>query len=541
MKKIKKAEANLEALQRIFIVPEGEDSTLSKIESEISQNLMGFLRKHIVAEEMTPDEIQKNFSNIDIPEDPMFVSEHAQFLLKHVVSQSVHTSSPSFIGHMTSAIPYFMLPLAKIMMGLNQNTVKIETSKAFTPLENQVIGMLHHLVYENGGEFYRKWTHDRDHALGIMCSGGTIGNLAALWVARNQMLAPKNGFKGIYEDGIAAGMRAYDYDRLAVLVSKRGHYSLKKAVDILGLGRSNLVLVSTDTRHRMDASELRKTIARLREERTGIVAVVGIAGTTETGSVDPLGEIAEICEQNKIWFHVDGAWGGPTLFSAKHKATLKGIERADSVIMDAHKQLYCPMGAGVALFKNPKSLDAIETSASYIIRPGSRDLGKHTLEGGRPGMAMLVHSGLNIIGRKGYEMLIDMGIENAKAFSTMIQQQPDFELMTQPELNLLTYRYVPKNICARIKVENPEVQKQWNEQLNELTVAIQKQQRDAGRSFVSRTSFEMPQYDGANLNVFRVVLANPLTSKQILQEVLIEQREIAQVILKKQFRKLASL
>lgn len=524
----KKAEATLDSMRRVFSVPESEDSTLQKIEREISHNLLGFLRDNLVASEMEPEQLEKDFHDIRIPEEPMFVSEQAEFLMDKVVSQSVHTASPGFIGHMTSSMPYFMLPLAKIMIALNQNSVKIETSKAFTPLESQVIGMLHHLIYEESDSFYARWTHNRDHALGVFASGGTTANITGLWVARNRLLRAKGSFRGVYHDGIAAGLIEHGYKGLAVVVSRRGHYSLRKAADLLGIGRSNLITLATDDRNKCSITALNETIADLRARKIGILAIVGIAGTTETGNVDPLDAMADIAEREGIHFHVDGAWGAPTLFSERHKALLKGIERADSVVIDAHKQLYVPMGAGLCLFKDPAALDAIETNAQYIIRRGSRDLGKHTLEGSRPGMAMLVHSALRILGRKGYELLIDVGIGKAGQFAKLIQSTADFELTTEPELNLLTYRYVPENVKKSFDNLKTEQTKKLNELLSELTVNIQKTQRDNGKTFVSRTTFEVASHGFQPLTVFRVVLANPLTTRQIFIDVLEEQRTIAQ-------------
>ena len=173
----KLAHASLESLYRIFTVPEAPDSTLGRIDQSISQNMAGFLQDHIVASERALALIEKDFSNPFIPEDPSFVSDQIEFLLDKLVAQSVHVASPSFVGHMASALPYFMLPLTRIMTALNQNLVKVETSKAFTPLERQVIGMIHHLIYGQDGEFYAKWMHDRSHAIGSFCSGGTIANL----------------------------------------------------------------------------------------------------------------------------------------------------------------------------------------------------------------------------------------------------------------------------------------------------------------------------------------------------------------------------
>ncbi len=524
----KKAEATLDSMRRVFSVPESDDSTLQKIERQISQNLLGFLRDNLVAGEMEPEQLEKDFHNIHIPEDPMFVSEQAEFLMDKVVSQSVHTASPGFIGHMTSSMPYFMLPLAKIMIALNQNSVKIETSKAFTPLESQVIGMLHHLIYAREDAFYDHWTHNREHALGVFASGGTTANITGLWVARNLLLKARGTFRGVYHDGLAAGLQEYGYKGLAVLVSRRGHYSLRKAADLLGIGRSNVIGLPTDDRNKCSITALKKAIADLKQRQIGILAIIGIAGTTETGNVDPLDAMADIAAEEGIHFHVDGAWGAPTLFSERHKNLLKGIERADSVVIDAHKQLYVPMGAGLCLFKDPMALDAIETNAQYIIRRGSRDLGKHTLEGSRPGMAMLVHSALRVLGKKGFELLIDVGIGKAGQFARLIQNTEDFELTTEPELNLLTYRYVPAFVKEALDKNSLQHAQKINELLSELTVNIQKTQRDHGKTFVSRTTFEVASHGFQPLTVFRVVLANPLTTRQIFVDVLEEQRAIAQ-------------
>ena len=524
----RRAVANLDNMRRVFSIPEGEDSTLQKIEREISTNLLGYLREHIIAGEMEPEDLEKDFQDVVIPEDPMFVSEQAQFLLDKVVAQSVHTSSPSFIGHMTSSMPYFMLPLAKIMIALNQNTVKIETSKAFTPLESQVIGMLHRLVFKQSLEYYQQWTHDREHALGAFCSGGTVANLTGLWVARNQLLKPKDSFVSIREDGLAAGLDAHNLKGLAILVSKRGHYSLKKSADLLGIGRKQLIALPTDEQNKCSIKDLKSTIASLKTQRIGILAIVGIAGTTETGNIDPLDAMADIAQQETIHFHVDGAWGAPTLFSDQYRDKLKGIERADSGVIDAHKQLYVPVGAGICLFKDKAALKSIETSAQYIIRKGSRDLGKHTLEGSRAGMAMLVHSGLRVLGRKGYGILIDVGISNALQFAQLIREEQDFELTTEPELNLLTYRYVPKHIQDFLTNANQKQCIAVNDLLSDLTVAIQKTQRDNGKTFVSRTTFEVAKHGFQPLTVFRVVLANPLTTTNVFLDVLHEQQLIAQ-------------
>ena len=519
------ARANLENLYRIFTVPEAPDSTLGAVDQAIAADVAGFLQAHIVAVERSMEEIEAHFSSPTIPEEPTYVSDYTEFVKEHLVAQSVHTAAPGFIGHMTSALPYFMLPLARLMTALNQNLVKVETSKAFTPMERQVLAMLHHLVYRKPEDFYPSWIHDSQHALGAFCSGGTVANVTALWVARNRLFAPDGPFRGIASEGLGRALRHRGVDGIAVLVSERGHYSFGKAADLLGIGRDNLVKVGTDAKNRIDLQELRRAVRRLREENILPLALVGIAGTTETGNVDPLEAMADFAAELGCHFHVDAAWGGPTLFSDRHRALLAGIERADSVTIDAHKQLYVPMGAGMVVFKDPTALSAIEHHANYILRHGSKDLGSHTLEGSRPGKAMLVHAGFSIIGRKGYELLIDMGIERARTFADMINRHPDFELASEPELNILTYRYCPQQVRQWLAQATAEQKSIINALLDQVCQLLQKHQREAGKTFVSRTRLRVAQY-GEELTVLRVVLANPLTTDEILTSILTEQCEI---------------
>lgn len=522
------AQASNESLHRIFTVAEAPDSTLGLIEQEMSQNLVGFLNNRIVASNNALTDIEQDFISPNIPEQPEFVSDHMRHLMDKLVAQSVHTASPSFIGHMTSALPSFILPLSKLMVGLNQNLVKVETSKAFTPLERQVLGMMHNLVYQQSEGFYQDWMHSANHSLGAFCSGGTVANITALWVARNKLLKADGNFKGIARAGLFAALQHYGYQGLAILTSERGHYSLKKSADILGIGQDSVIAIETDENNKIDCHKLAKKCKELTAKNIKLLAIVGVAGTTETGNIDPLDKMADIAEQYQCFFHVDAAWGGATLLSNKHRHLLSGIERADSVTIDAHKQMYVPMGAGVVLFKDPSSVADIEHHAEYILRKGSKDLGSHTLEGSRPGMAMLVYASLHIISRPGYEMLINQAIEKAEYFADIINQHDNFELITKPELCLLTYRYVPKSVQALLTKVDEKQASVLNLLLGKLTKFIQKRQREDGQSFVSRTRIQVARYHGEKVIVFRVVLANPLTSKQNLQDILAEQCLLAQ-------------
>ncbi len=520
-----KACANLETLYRIFTVPEAPDSTLGAIDQAITGDVTGFLQTHIVAMERPLEEIEASFSSYSIPEEPTFVSKYTEFVKENLVAQSVHTAAPGFVGHMTSALPYFMLPLTRLMTALNQNLVKVETSKAFTPMERQVLAMLHHLIYRCPDDFYPPWIHNSQAAMGAFCSGGTVANITDLWLARNRMFAPDGEFRGIAQEGLARSLKYRDIDGIAILVSERGHYSLGKAADLLGIGRDQLVKVKTAENNRIDMQALRLACRELQEQNIRPLALVGIGGTTETGNIDPLEQMADLAEELGCHFHVDAAWGGPTLFSDTHRHLLSGIERADSVTIDAHKQLYVPMGAGMVVFKDPTAVSAIEHHAAYILRHGSKDLGSHTLEGSRPGKALLVHGGLSIMGRKGYELLIDLGIQRARTFAELIKEHPNFELTSEPELNILTYRYCPKAVQQKLAGASPDETLRINAILDQICLLLQKYQREAGKTFVSRTRLKMARYQ-EEITVLRSVLANPLTTNEILGSVLAEQCEI---------------
>jgi len=140
---------------------------------------------------------------------------------------------------------------------------------------------------------------------------------------------------------------------------------------------------------------------------------------------------------------------------------------------------------------------------------------------------MLVHAAFHIIGRRGYEIIIDQNVEKAKAFARMIEAHVDFELITYPELNILNYRYVPQWIQNKLASATHEEQKAINEKLDRANKRIQKQQRAAGKTFVSRTRFSQHRYAGEAVSMFRVVMANPMTTLETLRSILDEQVELA--------------
>ncbi len=524
--------ADWERLFKVFIRPEDDAcrATLIKYMERILFGLHDFLKKNVgITEAKSLKELSEFYTDTLISENPeKKLADVITCLIKDIAPHAVNVASPYFVGHMTSAIPFFMVHLKTIVAALNQNVVKLETSKVVSIIEKQVIAKIHRLIYNNTEAFYREHVQNADTSLGAFVEGGTTANLTALWVARNNRFAPRDGFTGIETDGIAAAYRAYDVDRCVILVSRLGHYSIRKSAGILGIGNQNVISIGLDHRNKIDIQELLRTITRLQTQspRTCILAIVGIAGATETGTVDPLDRLAEICHRYKIHFHVDAAWGGPTLFSKKYKHLLSGIDFADSVTIDGHKQFYMPMSCGMLYFKNPYSMDAIAYHANYVNRWGSVDLGIKTLSGSREANSLVLDSALKIMGAKGYSLLIDHGIETAAEFAEEIRKRDLFQLVTPPELNILTYRVCPKNLQKQLLVAGAEERRRINRKLNAANRDLQRIQREAGQSFVSRTKLKINNDPDDEIVVLRSVIMNPMTTISILRDILDEQEEI---------------
>ncbi len=524
--------ADWQALMRTFIRPESDTGrpALIKYMEQILFGLHDFLKTHVgITEEISLKELSERFTDTRISDHPEKKLEHVIVdLIKGIAPHAVNVASPFFVGHMTSAIPYFMVHLKTIVAALNQNVVKIETSKLVSIVEKQVLAKIHRLIFNSDDAFYREHVQNAETALGCFVEDGTLANYTALWVARNQLLKPKGDFAGVEQSGVGAALRSYGIDRCVILATRFGHFSLNKAAGLLGIGNENVIAVDTDAKGRMDPEALDRMIRVLQEsgKSTRVMAVVGIAGTTETGAVDPLDRMADICRKNGIHFHVDAAWGGPTLMSEKYRYLLDGIAQADSVTIDGHKQFYMPMTCGMVFFKDPSALDAVAYYARYVNRPGSVDLGIKSISGSREANSLVLHSALKIMGSKGYALLIEHGIETAGAFAQEISKRSLFELVTPPTLNILTYRLCPPELREKLQGGDVKEARRTARTVNEINIALQRLQREAGRSFVSRTTLGGMDSYGEERVVLRCVIMNPMTTLDTLNAVLDEQEAL---------------
>ncbi len=524
--------ADWDSLHRVFIRPEDANSrnTLVKYMEQILFGLHDFLNRHVgVTEEISLAHLAERFTDTRINKEPLKkLADVIEDIINDIAPRAVNVASPYFVGHMTSAIPFFMVHLKAITAALNQNLIKLETSKVLSVLEKQVLAKIHRMIFNQQEAFYRAHVQNIETSLGGFTTGGTTANITALWVARNLSLPPKGDFTSIEEDGMAEGLKAHGLEQMVVLVSERGHFSLKKAGGILGIGNRNVIPVDVDGHRGIDLTKLESLIHTLKKRgKTKIMALVGIAGATETGAIDPLSQLADICLEHQIHFHVDAAWGGPVLLSEKYAGLLKGIHRADSVTIDCHKQFYMPMTAGMVYFKDPKAMDKIVYHARYVNRKGSVDLGIKTLEGSREANSLILDSALKIMGSRGFGLMIDHGIEIAREFAVKIKARPQFQLVTQPRLNILTYRVVPRDIRQKLDARLDEQERdRLHLELNKVNISIQRIQREAGKSFVSRTRLKISPSDHHHSVVLRSVIMNPYTTPEILDEILDEQEAI---------------
>ena len=522
---LKELQSEIEAISKKFFVGPGDDAVFKKWGETAMELALDWLKnpeqKKIHAD-ITLPELARLFDEVELPTEGMPIEQVFAECRAKILDNSVRINNPRYIGHMTTAIPWFSVVVDILITSVNQNQVKIETALASTYLERQTLSWLHRLVYREPEAFYQKVIQDAHIALGNTTSGGTLGNLTALAVARESCLP------GIRKKGLFRVYQELGIEGVVILASQRVHYSVTKAAGILGLGEESVVKVPVDRYNRIDLSKLEAILADLKKSRIKVLALVGIAGTTETGNIDPLPQMAAIARREGIWFHVDAAWGGALLVSDELRARLDGIEQADSVVLDGHKLFYLAMSHSAVLFKRTESLNTWRHYANYILRKGSVDIGQTSFEGSRRFNALKLWFSFKMLGTSGYHTLLKKALRLSELFASMVDAHPSFERTSDPEVCILTYRFRPAELTGLL--EDPAQAVDVNRRINALNVELQKRQREAGTSFVSRTTLESTRYAG-EIVVLRAVLTNLLTRPTYLEEILEEQRLIGEEIL----------
>ncbi|WP_245258606.1 aminotransferase class V-fold PLP-dependent enzyme [Methylopila sp. M107] len=265
---------------------------------------------------------------------------------------------------------------------------------------------------------------------GLFVSGGSTANLAGLCVARDQRLGEAKRSRGV------------------VYLTRETHSSVAKALRILGFFDSQIRVVAIDGARRMDVAALAAAVTADRDAGRRPFAVVASAGTTNTGAVDPLSEIADLCGRENLWLHVDGAYGASALLSPAHRPLLAGIERADSLSWDAHKWLFQTYGCGMLLVRDRSLLapsfaltsDYLRDGAAEGVEPNFWDLGPELT---RPARAARLWLTLQTMGRDGMAAAIAHGFSLAQAAEKAVRATPGWIVVSPAQLAITAFRYAP--------------------------------------------------------------------------------------------------
>jgi glutamate/tyrosine decarboxylase-like PLP-dependent enzyme len=387
--------------------------------------------------------------------------------LKTILQGSLNPSNPHYIGHMDS-IPTLMSSLGEfISSSLNNNMLSLEMSPVFSKMEAELtsqISQLFGLGPESGG---------------VMVSGGTLANLQALCVARNHTFKTTYSLPG----------------QPVIYASDSAHTSLQKAAMILGLGSSAVTPIKTNQNARMDVTLLEKKIVLDLREGKVPFTVVATAGTTVTGNIDPLPEIARLAKKYKLWLHVDAAYGGSLAFTSRYRHKLAGIEEADSVTFNPQKWMYIAKTSAMVLFKNKQLLQQdFRISAPYMNETDFVNLGEISIQGTRHADVLKLWLSLQHIGREGYESLISHSFELVDVFTEQVRKRPFLELAAEPDTNICCFRGIPAN-------------RDWDN----WNLGLQQYLLQEDQTFVSLPTFRGNRW-------LRAVLLNPFTSVAMIEE-----------------------
>ncbi|MBW3544057.1 MAG: aminotransferase class V-fold PLP-dependent enzyme [Bacteroidetes bacterium] len=396
-------------------------------------------------------------------------------LFKEVMARSIQVHRKRYVGHQTTpTLPVTILASA-VTATLNQGMGVYEMGMVGNSLEKILTEQLAQTL-----GFGKE-------ASGFVTSGGSLGNLTALLAAR---AAATNIWNSGYVDG----------QQLAVLVSEEAHYCIDRAVRIMGLGAEGIQKVPVNERFQMRTELLEQYYQQAISAGKKVIAVIGCAGTTSTGSYDDLEAIASFSQKHKIWFHVDGAHGAPAAFSPTYKHLVKGIEKADSVVVDYHKMMMTPSISTALIFKRGNDAYKIFSQrAQYLWTEQSSEEwyngGKRSFECTKPMSILSVYTIYRTYGEAVFRENIERLYGMAATFATIIRERPNFELAYEPECNIVCFRYRAEGDLNRL-----------NQEIRRLLV-------EEGRFYLVQTILHGQLY-------LRVSLMNPLTAKAELQELL---------------------
>jgi glutamate/tyrosine decarboxylase-like PLP-dependent enzyme len=342
-----------------------------------------------------------------------------------------------------------------------------------------------------------------DNAKGLLTSGGSMANMIALLIASRHKGGVEAAHKGLWNAGAP----------MTIYASEEVHMSIAKAADILGFGRDQVRVVGCDERQRMRVDQVRTQIKADLKNGLRPFCVVASAGTTNTGAVDPLVEIAEVARESDLWFHVDGAYGAPGVLDQRKSHLFAGLERADSVSLDPHKWLFVPVDAGCLLFRDPvAAARAFSTEdADYIKVHGLTEdaafaYWDYGIELSRRFRALKVWLTLNYYGVHRLSEAIVEDNSLAAYLGELVFQADDFELLAPVELSICCFRYVKKDASEA--------------ELDRLNAQIMAAVQKSGRAYLSNATVN-------GKFALRACITNFRTTKADIEETLAVVRKAA--------------
>jgi L-2,4-diaminobutyrate decarboxylase len=394
----------------------------------LGHQLIDLLADHL---EKAQDPEQQQLINYREPEEELefWQNDFAQAgekgaslaFFEDLLAHSIHLHHPHYIGHQVS-VPAPINALAGMVSDILSNGTGVyEMGMASNALERVVT------------DFTAQKIGYPKTASGFITSGGTLANLTALLAARAAK-APQQ----VWTKGHGA--------KLAIMVSEEAHYCVDRAARILGMGSDGIIKIPVDQHFKIRTDLLESYYQEALAAGLVPIALIGCAGSTATGSYDDLNALADFCKKHQLWYHVDGAHGGAVAFSEKYKHLAKGMERADTIVLDYHKLLMAPALNTALLFKEGhRSYDTFIQRAQYLWdaeqSPEWYHSGKRTFECTKLMLSIKVYATLRSYGPAIFGENVDRLYDQAQLFAQIIDLAPDFELAVSPEANIVNFRY----------------------------------------------------------------------------------------------------
>ncbi|MET8969267.1 pyridoxal phosphate-dependent decarboxylase family protein [Streptomyces hydrogenans] len=376
---------------------------------------------------VTPAELAPVIDAVDL-DKPLGDASAALDELEDVyLRDAVYFHHPRYLGHLNCPVVIPAVLGEAVLSAVNSSLDTWDQSAGGTLIERKLID----------------WTTARiglgPLADGIFTSGGTQSNLQALLLARE-------------EAGTA------DLSKLRIFSSECSHFSVQKSATLLGLGRESVISIPVDRNKRMQSVVLAAELETCRAEGLVPMAIVATAGTTDFGSIDPLPEIAALAEEYGAWMHVDAAYGCGLLASLKRRHLLDGIEHADSVTVDYHKSFFQPVSSSAVLVRDRAALRHATYHADYLnprrtIAEQIPNQVDKSLQTTRRFDALKLWMTLRVMGADGVGELFDEVCDLAAAGHDLLAADPRYDVVVEPQLSTLVYRYVPEAVTSPAEID----------------------------------------------------------------------------------------